>query len=214
MGGSAVSSNKPLMIFTGTDSDYSVEDYLNAVTANLMTNKHNIRNQPHYSKYEEYYHPNQQRFNKNQQINKWNNDQPDPTYQPDVFEPYTRKEQTRRTRQKICKNWIHRRTAVIQTTLGGAAQKWFSVFSIDMKSDWKRFTQEFSKKFDFERNKQQQRVLCNEIRRIPNETTKQFAVKIETLVRKTYSLNTHDYKNTNLTEILTMTRTPQLGKKR
>ena len=56
MGGSAVSSNKPLMIFTGTDSDYSVEDYLNAVTANLMTNKHNIRNQPHYSKDEKYYH--------------------------------------------------------------------------------------------------------------------------------------------------------------
>ena len=57
MGGSAVSSNKPLRIFTGTDSDYSVEDYLNAVTANLMTNKHHIRNQPHYSEDEEYYHP-------------------------------------------------------------------------------------------------------------------------------------------------------------
>ena len=80
------------MIFTGTDSEYSVEDYLNAVTANLMTNKHNIRNQPHYSEDEEYYHQNQQRFNKNQQINKWNNDQPDPTYQPDLFEPYTRNE--------------------------------------------------------------------------------------------------------------------------
>ena len=66
--------------------------------------------------------------------------------------------------------------------------------------------------FDSERNKQQQRVLCNEIRRLPNETIKQLAVRIETLVRKAYSLNTHDYKNTKTTEILMMTLTPQLRK--
>ena len=53
--------------------------------------------------------------------------------------------------------WIHRRTALIQTTLDGAAQKWFSVLPIDTKSDWKRFTQEFSKKFDSERNKHNQK---------------------------------------------------------
>ena len=59
--------------------------------------------------------------------------------------------------------------------------------------------------FDSERNKQHQRVLCNEIRRLPNETIKQLAVRIELLVRKAYSLNTHDYKNTKKTEILMMT---------
>ena len=32
-----------------------------------MTNKHHIRNQPHYSEDEEYYHQNQQRFKANQQ---------------------------------------------------------------------------------------------------------------------------------------------------
>ena len=32
---SSISSIKPLMEFTGTDPDYSVEVYLNAVTANL-----------------------------------------------------------------------------------------------------------------------------------------------------------------------------------
>ena len=48
--------------------------------------------------------------------------------------------------------------------------------------------------FDSERNKQNQRVLCNEIRRLPNETIKQLAVRIETLVRKAYLFNTHDYK--------------------
>ena len=88
------------------------------------------------------------------------------------------------------------------------------VFSIAYRNkiNWKRFTQEFSKMFDSERNKQQQRVLCNEICRLPNETIKQLAVRIETLVRKAYSLNTHDYKNTKMTEILMMTLTPQLRK--
>ena len=141
MGGSSITSNKPLMVFTGTDPEFSVEDYLNAVTANLILNIG-----------------------------------PEPINTP------------------LHQNWIHRRTALIQTTLDGAAQKWFSVLPIEIKSNWKRFTQEFSKMFDSERNKQHQRVLCNEIRRLPNETIKQLAVRIETLVRKAYSLNTHDYK--------------------
>ena len=159
MGGSSKTSNKPLMVFTGTDPEYSVEDYLNAVTANLILNIG-----------------------------------PEPINTP------------------LHQNWIHRCTALIQTTLDGAAQKWFSVLPKEIKSNWKRFTQEFSKMFDSERNKQQQRVLCNEIRRLPNETIKQLAVRIETLVRKAYSLNTHDYKNTKMTEILMMTLTPQLRK--
>ena len=112
----------------------------------------------------------------------------------------------------IYKNWIHRRTALIQTTLDGAAQKRFSVLPIEIKSDWKRFTQEFSKMFDSERNKQHQRDLCNGIRRLPNETIKQLAVRFETLVRKAYSPNTHDFKNTRKKEILMMNLTPQLQK--
>ena len=38
MGGSSITSNKPLMVFTGTYPEYSVKDYLNAVTANLILN--------------------------------------------------------------------------------------------------------------------------------------------------------------------------------
>ena len=68
------------------------------------------------------------------------------------------------------------------------------------------------KNFDYERNKQHQRVLCNEIRRLPSETIKQLAVRIETLVRKAYSLNTLGYKNTKMTEFLMMTLTPQIRK--
>ena len=123
------------MVITGTDPEYSVEDYLNAVTAYLILNI-----------------------------------EPEPIKTP------------------LHQNWIHRRTAVIQTTLDGAAQKWFSVLLIDMKSDWKTFTPEVSKMFDSERNKQHQSVSCNEICRLPNKTIKQLAVRIETLVRKAYSL--------------------------
>ena len=76
-GVSSITSNKPLMVFTGTDPEYSVEDYLNAVTANLILNIG-----------------------------------PEPINTP------------------LHQNWIHRRTALIQTTLDGAAQKWFSVLPI------------------------------------------------------------------------------------
>ena len=92
----------------------------------------------------------------------------------------------------LYQNRIHRRAALVQTTLEGAAQKWFSVLPLEVKSHWKRLTQEFSKMFDSEQNKQHQRVLCNEIRRLPNGTIKQLVVRIETLVQKAYSLNTHD----------------------
>ena len=57
--------------------------------------------------------------------------------------------------------------------------------------------------------KKHQRVFCNEFCRLLNETIKQLAVRIETLVRKAYSLNKHDYKNTKISEILMMTLTPQ-----
>ena len=66
--------------------------------------------------------------------------------------------------------------------------------------------------FDAERNKQHQRVLFNITCRLPTETIKQLAVSIETLVRKAYSLKTHDYKNTKMTEVLMMTLKPQLRK--
>ena len=90
MGGSSITSKKPLMVFTGADPEHSVEDYLNAVTANLIL-----------------------------------------TIGPESINT------------PLHQNWIHKRTALIQTTIDGAAQKWFSVLPIKIKSDWKRFTQEF-----------------------------------------------------------------------
>ena len=152
MGGLSKTSSKSLIVLTGTDPEYSVENYLNAVTANLILNI-----------------------------------VPGPNNTP------------------LHQNCIHRRTALIQTTLDGAAQKWFSVLPIDIKSDWKRFTQKFSKNFDSERKKQHQRTLCNEFRRLPKEPIRQLAVRIKTLVQKACSPNTHDFKNTKMAEILVMT---------
>ena len=72
MGGSSIQSNKSLMVFTGTDPEYFVEDYLKAVTGNLISNL--------------------------------------------GLEPIN---------APLHQNWIHRRTALIQITLDGSAQKWF-----------------------------------------------------------------------------------------
>ena len=152
MGGSSISSIKPVMVFTGTDPEYSVEDHPNAVIANL-----------------------------NLSIG------PEPVNTP------------------FHQNWTHRQTAFIQIKLDGAAQKWFSVLPLNIKSDWKRFAQKFSKLFDSKGIKQHQKVLCNNIRRLPKKTTKQLAVKIEVLVREAYSFKTHDYKNTKMTEVLMLT---------
>ena len=75
MGGASISSKKQLLVFLGTDSEYSVEDYLNAVTAKVILN---IGIEP-------------------------------------VNTP-------------LHQNWIHRRTALIQSTLDGTAQKLFEFY--------------------------------------------------------------------------------------
>ena len=64
-----------------------------------MNIKHVLRNRRLYSEDEDYYSQNQQRFSTNHKNNNWKIDQPDPINQPDLFESYTRNEQTRQTRQ-------------------------------------------------------------------------------------------------------------------
>ena len=75
MGGSTMKS----MVFTGTDPEYSVEDYLNTITANLILN-----------------------------------------IGPELVNT------------PLHQTWIHKRTALIQTTLDGAAQK--MVFSFTYRN--------------------------------------------------------------------------------
>ena len=122
MGGSSKTSNKPQMIFTGTDPEYSVEDYLNAVTANLISNIG-----------------------------------PEPINTP------------------LHQNWIHRRTALIQTTLDGAAQKWFSVLPIEIKTNWKRLHKYFQKCLilkEINNTKEFYAIKNNKITKINHKSTK------------------------------------------
>ena len=72
MVGISILSKKSLMVFTGTDTEYSVEDYLNAVATNIVLKKG-----------------------------------PVPVNTP------------------VHQNWIHKRTASIQTTVYGTALKKF-----------------------------------------------------------------------------------------
>ena len=92
MDGSSITSNKPLMVLTGTDPEYSVEDYLNAVTASLILNLG-----------------------------------PEPINTP------------------LHQNGIHRRTALIQITLDGAAQKRFPVLPIEKNQIGKDSHKNFQK---------------------------------------------------------------------
>ena len=88
--GLSLSSNEPLIVFTGTDSEYSVEGY-------------------------------------SIQLEKI------------LFSTYV----TPKKNTTLHKNWIQIRPALIQTILDGAAQNWFADLTIEIKSNWKRFTQFF-----------------------------------------------------------------------
>ena len=79
MSGSSIITNKPLIVFTGADPEYSVEDYLNAVTANLVL----------------------------------------------IIRPAP-------VNTLLHQNWIHRRTALSQTTPDGAGPK--TVFSFTYRN--------------------------------------------------------------------------------
>ena len=136
-GESSITLNKLLKNFNSYRPESSVEDYLNAVTANLISNI--------------------------------------------VPEPVdTRHYQI----------FIHRRAAVIQTTLDEAAQKWFSVLPKKFNQIANVSHKNFSKCL-IQKKKQLQRILYCEICRLPNETIKQLTVRIERPVRKVYFLNTH-----------------------
>ena len=45
IGGSSKTSNTPLMVFTGTDREYSVENYLTAITGYLILSIGPFQNQ-------------------------------------------------------------------------------------------------------------------------------------------------------------------------
>ena len=91
-------------------------------------------------------------------------------------------------------------------------QKWFSVLPIEIKSNGKLFTEDFSKCSTLKEINTTKAFFAMKFVDFQTKQKKQVAVRIETLIQKSNSLITHDYKNTKITEILLMTLTPQLRK--
>ena len=103
-------------------------------------------------------------------------------------------------------HWNHRRTPLIQATIEGTAQKWFS--------DLRKLNPmgNVSHKSSQKKKKQYQRASCNEIRRFLKKNYKKTCQKNKNCGTKSIFLNPLHYKNTKLTEILLMTLTTQLEK--
>ena len=67
-----------------------------------MTNKQFTRRQPHYSE-DDYFFNQNKHYSNTLRHNNWNNERPDPIYQPDIFDTYTHAEQTRQSYQLLPK---------------------------------------------------------------------------------------------------------------
>ena len=97
-------------------------------------------------------------------------------------------------------NWVHRRTELIQ--INRAAQNEFPVLPIEIQSNWKWFT------FFYKCSTLKETINIKEF----YATNKTAPSKNRNSKRKSYCLNTHDSKNTKMTETLMITLTPQLRK--
>ena len=117
------------MVFTETDPEYSVEDYLNAVTANLILN---IGPEPiNTPLHQNWIHIRTALIQTTLDgaAQKWFSVLPI-DYLNAVTANLILNIGPEPINTPLHQNWIHRRTALIQTTLDGAAQKWFSVIPI------------------------------------------------------------------------------------
>ena len=97
MSGSSIITNKPLRVSTGADPEYSVEEFLNAVTAKIILN----------------------------------------------------------LGPKPIKSTLHQSRILKRTDINHArlcSSKTALILTVDIKSDWKRFTKTFLKMVDSERN--------------------------------------------------------------
>ena len=88
-----------------------------------------------------------------------------------------------------------KRAALILHTLQGPAQKWYSTLPKETKLDWELFCKQFSDMFDYEKSKQQAKIVLQRIQKHTNESLRSLALRIGTLVKTSYSLYTEDYKN-------------------
>ena len=61
--------------------------------------------------------------------------------------------------------------------------------------DWEKFCKEFSDMSDFEKSKQQAKIVLQQLQKHTNQSLRSLALRMETLVKTAYSLYTEDYRN-------------------
>merc|ERR1711953_1377614 len=91
--------------------------------------------------------------------------------------------------------WKTKRMALIQTTLTGSAQHWFSFLTQDVKLNWEEFCKQFIKKFESNKSKNYAQIELGNVVRLPNETIKALAMRITKLVGKAYPNHKNETRN-------------------
>ena len=66
--------------------------------------------------------------------------------------------------------WILKRMALIQTSLTGPAQHWFSFLTQDVKRNWEEFCKQFIKNFESGISKNYAQMELGNVVRLPKET--------------------------------------------
>ena len=129
--GRSVPMQQSLRPFDCTDPTYTTEDFLNAITANMVM-----------------------------------------TAGPE------------QTDSPFHEAWNLKQTAMIQTTLIGPAQQWYSHLPLHIKKNWQAFCREIPKIFDNQQSQSQAKLLLENITLSSGEQIKTLALRIEQMIRK------------------------------
>ena len=82
------------------------------------------------------------------------------------------------------KSWHNRRMAYIQCSLTGTALDWYTNLHISYKQQWNSFVQLFKKQFSSQKTAYYAQVEAMSLMKKDNETVRQFALRVQQLVKK------------------------------
>merc|ERR1711894_300476 len=102
--------------------------------------------------------------------------------------------------------WI----AMIQTTLTGSAQHWFSFLTQDIKLNWDEFCKQFIKNFESNKSQNYALIELSTVARLPNETIKALSMRIIKLVGKAYPNHKNETRNKEKTDAFIKALQPPL----
>ena len=91
--------------------------------------------------------------------------------------------------------WKTKQIELIQTTLTGSAQHWFSFLTQDVKLNWEEFCKQFIKNFESNKSKNYAQIELGNVVRLPNETIKALTMRITKLVGKAYPNHKNETRN-------------------